>query len=285
MYYYGKEKYWIFKLSRTKRQLIIDSIINDSQEFEFNYELRTDQKKELDGHVLFLYIDDHTKDYVFEFEGTIRSAKIISKEEGFFLFKIIFDNIKRIENKVNLEDVQYSLKNNKILKTPNKDLALNLNSISKVEFEAILYGDIFFSRTIFLKLYESLHYEHKLAFYKIIFNLNPYNVQLTNDHNLLLIELENYIETCILKPAKLFVESSYILKGIVDKKNLSVIGFNVKDNPVDYLEIQLEYAERFITLYNKDVFEKFKETYENFKETELEFKKVFKNIPSPVTLK
>ena len=285
MYYYAKDKYWIFKLNTSRREFIINSIIKDTHQVDFTYEVKTNQDKELYGHVLFLYQNDYTNDYVFEFEATINSSELINTEDVSYFFKIFFDDLKRIKTPVSVEDVKYSFKNITNLKTPIREFNLNLNSISKVEFEAVLYGDIFFSRTIFIKLYESLPYQHKLAFYKIIFDLNPFDVELTNDHELLLTKIEDYIETYILKPAKLFAESSDILKKLVDNEFHEKIGFNTKDMPVDYIEDHLDYAGNFISLYNKDLFDKFKQTYENFKETESEFKKVFKSIPSPVTLR
>ena len=285
MYYYAKDKYWIFKLNQSRREFIIDTNLSDSNKIEFSYEINTIPKDVFYGHVLFLFQNDQTKDYEFEYEALINNTEVIRTEKGPNLFRIVFDQVNKIDQVINLEDVKYSFKNVAYLKKQNRDLNLNLNSISKVEFEAVLYGDIFFSRTIFLKLYKSLPYEHKLAFYKIIFDLNPYQVELTNDHELLLSKLENYIETYILKPANLFVESSEIVKRFVDEDLYKDIGFNATDKPVDYIQNQLDYAENFISLYNKDLFDRFKQTYENYKETESEFKKVFKNMPSPVTLR
>lgn len=285
MYYYAKDKYWIFKLNQSRREFIIDTILSDSNKIEFSYEINTIPKDVFYGHVLFLFQNDQTKDYEFEYEALINNTEVIRTEKGPNLFRIVFDQVNKIDQVINLEDVKYSFKNVAYLKKQNRDLNLNLNSISKVEFEAVLYGDIFFSRTVFLKLYKSLPYEHKLAFYKIIFDLNPYQVELTNDHELLLSKLENYIETYILKPANLFVESSEIVKRFVDEDLYKNIGFNATDKPVDYIQNQLDYAENFISLYNKDLFDRFKQTYENYKETESEFKKVFKNMPSPVTLR
>ncbi|WKL48703.1 hypothetical protein Q1W71_02725 [Flavobacterium pectinovorum] len=277
-------KYWIFKLDQSKREFIIDRILSGTNEIELKYEIKTVPKNEIDGKVLFLYQNDLTKNYEFEYEATINKTEVIRTESGPHSFRIVFDQVKKIDKVINLEDVKYSFKNSTNITKSNRYLNLNLNSISKVEFEAVLYGDIFFSRTIFLKLYETLPYEHKLAFYKIIFDLNPYEVKLTNDHELLLLKLENYIENYILNPAKLFVESSEILKKLVDENSYEKIGFNTTRRAIDYLDPQVNYAENFISLYNNDLFDKFKQTYENFKETESEFKKLFKNMPSPVTL-
>lgn len=285
MYNYDKDKYWIFKLNHSKRQFLIDLISSGSNNIKLEYRVKTIPKNEIDGKVLFLYQNDLTKNYEFEYEAIINSVEVIRNKESPHLFRIVFDHLKTIDKVINLKDVKYSLKNITNIAKPNRDLSLNLNSISRIEYESIVHGDIFYSRTIFLKLYETLPYKHKLAFYKIIFDLNPYSVTLTNDHELLLNKLENYIETYILEPAKLFVESSNILKSFVDEYSYEKIGFNRTDKPVDNLQIQLNFAQMFISLYNKDLFDKFKQTYENFKKTELEFKKVFKNTPSPVTLK
>jgi len=291
-----KENYWIFKIEDKRRNFLIDRIIDKNQEYTYQYKIKTVPKEKLYGKVLFFYFDEILKEWVFEFEGNIKNTEEVKEEkenENYnkekFL-KITFDNIKRLEGKVILENVMYSLKKIQKFETPYLEIKNNLNKITPIEYDAIVDGEIYYSRTVFYKLFNSLHKEHKIAFYSHIFNSSKNKNKIENNFSKLLPLLQGYIETHIYNSAILFIEAINVLQALQQDINLDEIGFDSSEEKslsgvIDYSVHQIEYSKQFISNYDSmPKIDEIRNEYENFKETEEEFYKIFKNTPFPTEL-
>ena len=278
-----EEKYWIFKLEDEKRNFLINQILNQEIEFFIQYEVKSILKKEFNGKVLFLYFDKNIKEWVFQYVGDLTKYEFIKDpDKNLIFFKATFENVKPYGNIMPLETVKYSLKTIKNFKNPERNINFYLNTISRVEYDAIVLGEIYYSRTVFYKLFQSLPYDHKLSFYKRIFNLNPYSTTLLNDCGTLLKELEDYIEMNIFQSAQLLLAAYEILKKFVQEDDLSKIGFDKanKNHPVDNLISQVEATNQFIKSYQERPKKKeIEEEYKDFVRTEAKFKNIFKGVP------
>lgn len=291
-----KENYWIFKIADKRRNFLIDRIIDKNQEYTYQYKIKTLPKRNINGKVLFFYFDEILKDWVFEFEGYIKNTeevKIENENENFEnekLLKVTFNNIKRLEGKVFIEDVMYSLKKIKNHKNPYLEIKDNFNKITHIEYEAIVFGEIYYSRTFFLKLFNSLHKKHRLAFYNNIFNSSNNKDKIENNYSKLLPQLLEYVEANIYKSAFLFVEAFKIFRSLNQEVNINEIGFDSsvekdKQAVIDYLMPQIEYSKDFMSNYESmPKIDDIRNEYSDFKKTEEEFYKIFKNTPFPTEL-
>jgi hypothetical protein len=292
------ENYWIFKIDDIRKNFLIDIINDKKDEYTIQYEVNTIQKRDFYGRVLFLFFDERLKEWAIEYEGNIENFEYPKSQENVAdeindkkkIFKISFNNINRLKEVKLIDELKYSIKSIKNFDYPEKGLRNNLNKISRIEYDAIVLGEIYYSRTVFYKLFDSLQKDHKLAFYNEIFNLSNDKANIENNCSKLLPLLEEYIERNIYQSTLLFIEAFNVLKTFNQETNMNKIGFDSLDDKqspgvIDYLLPQIEYSQKFIESYKSmPRIEEIKNEYENFNNTEVEFYKIFKNVTFPTDL-
>lgn len=293
---FENENYWIFKIDDYRKNFLIDIILEKSNEYTIQYQVSSIQKRDFSGRVLFLFFNEKISEWTFEYEGTIKKFEYVKNldneteylDDKKITFEITFNNIKLLNEIRFLDELKYSLKSIKDFLNPLKGIRSNLNKISKVEYDAIAFGEIYYSRTFFYTFFTSLHSDHKLAFYNQIFNSSKIKSNLENDYGKLLPLLQEYIKNNIYLSVQLYTESVDILKKIDQNIDLAKIGFdNVESNnkTIDYLLDNYEYCKEFILLYEKiPTIDIIKNEYSDFNKTEVEFYKIFKNEPFPIEL-
>lgn len=293
---FQNEQYWIFKIEDPRRNFLINNSIDVNYEYSIQYEVNTIQKRDFYGQVLFFFFNELLNEWTFEYQGNIKEYEYITEEESIQqpskdkkkFFTITFNNIERLKEVKTIDELKYSIKNIKKLIKPLSGDKININKISRIEYDSIVLGEIYYSRTVFYKLFDSLQKDHKLAFYNEIFNLSKDKSKVENDCNKLLPLLQLYIENNIYKSAQLFVESIEILKSIDQNIDLSKIGFDDTENKlkaIDHLLLNYEYSKLFISSFeNLPSQDEIRNEYSDFRKTETEFYKIFRFIPFPLDL-
>jgi hypothetical protein len=177
-----------------------------------------------------ILLSSRNKKWLFTHTGTI-----LNIEERKSNFQDKFDSIinyrvnATLSPPNNLEDFSYSLLRIKRFDDPIQHFSrLQYAKISEIEFEAIANGEIFIARTVFGKLINSLHLEHRRNFLRILLSNKPVIIFENVDYVNLYYELKNYLEENIFTPIQWLRSTYYMLNTIVEKDQLFSIGF--RDN-------------------------------------------------------
>lgn len=287
---FEQEDYWIFRIDNFRNNFLIDNIIDINKEYSIQYEVKTIQKKDFRGKVIFFLFDEQLNDWTFKYQGNIKNFEYLTEEsekEEIKHIKITFVQVELLSKLRNLDELKHSLKCIKDINRPLNGIKNYLNRISKVEFNSIVFGEIYYTRTLFYKLFDSLQKDHKLAFYYKVFSESSNKSRIENNSKILLPLLLDYIESTIYKPAIMFVDSIKILQDLNQNTDISKIGFDSpnENRRIDYADIQFKNSEDFISSFNRiPRIDEIKEDYYNYESTENEFYEIFKSVPFPTNL-
>ncbi len=196
-----------------------------------------------------------------------------------------------VENN-NLNDISYSLfKICKYFKKPYKHFNHPYSSISYEDYNTIIEGKIFISRTAFGKLFNSLHNEHQLNFMNIYFKNYPYNFFSAIDYIKIFELLKKYIDFHILQPAKMLKISHNILQHFMEKNIVNELNFsedssensNVK---YDNISKQVEKIDSLLAYDPKENFlNEISEIILQENQNEKRFNDIFRKMLLPINLK
>ena len=220
------------------------------------------------------------------FNSTAEVIKINKEENDFYKVYYIEVFIERYFEGLNqIIDYAYSLpKVYKHYNQPNRHFSRPYGRLTQYEYNTILNKDIFFSRTAFGRLINSIHIEHRYGFIIYLLRTDPELYLLNNDYSELFLELKKYINSHILSHVDILRETNAILKSF-NNNDFGDFGFeNPKNirNPKLIISRQLDMFEDYDLFYkNWFVLEKAFQIQEDEKAKS----KMFQNFKLPIDFK
>jgi hypothetical protein len=214
------------------------------------------------------------------YEGKIGEAKAKNR----FLLRI--NVIEDIKNIYSIEDLAYSLYKVYNYEKPWRHFTRSYSFLYKEDYDTIINGRIFLSRTAFGRFLNSLHKEHQKNFVEYFIE-NEKDVYFSNGDYLKAMELLiDYIENHILYPILYLKESYNKLTELVSESDLKNIGFMDDDKTEYIISKQIDY------LKEKDIpseelikeLTEFKQTAEEKFNSDLEFSEYFEKFKWPINI-
>ena len=199
-----------------------------------------------------------------------------------------------IKNKLtetnSIHDLSYSLLRINSYNKPQNHFKHQLTTVEKYDYETIVDGLIFISRTAFGKIANSLPRPYKFEFFQLAMQEFKTNQLKEIEYIKLLDFLYKYIEDRILSKGRLLIETDDLLRNkLADIVPYSKIGFYSEKNGEIIHDNIHEQAKIFRELFDIDVNNKIikeiKKSIQENKEIEKRFNQKFKRKPFPLYLK
>lgn len=211
------------------------------------------------------------------------SFENIDYYEHYFRFEV-----KKILDENNkLSELEYSLPIIYNYNNPEAHFQSQYRKIERSDFETIINGWVYATRTVFGKLINALPRQNKLEFMILAID----NFSIIDFRNISLLEglqfLHKYIERRVMSRGKLLVASNKILKNQLDTlPYLDKIGFiDPGTNKIQNINSQAEiFSKLFLLEKEKSIENALKETINKNGELEERFQNLFKRYNWPINL-
>lgn len=238
--------YWVFK---TENHWLIKSLDTNANKLETNDNkivYQFEQRRNFNGIKgdLVIFLIKKAEKWVFAYSGTIDSVDftvlpdIESSDIIKRLFLISVSDISPIKESYSINDFGYTLlKIYKWFDKPMKHFIHTYIRLDKSDFEAIINGQIFISRTAFGKTLNALNIEHRKSFLQLLIQENSDLYVKGNDYVKAFSLLKEYIETYIYTDVERMKDiGKYLLKlnegeasklNFVDPEEIESRGANI----------------------------------------------------------
>jgi hypothetical protein len=187
-----------------------------------------------------------------------------------------------------LEDYTYSLLAIENYGMPYNHFKKKYTSLSSNDYQTIIQGIFFISRTVFGRLFNCLPRENQ---FEILLNLSEsYPVEKLRELGFInpILFLRNYIQENIIESGKYLVHSNNSIKRILEERQEihSEIGFIEDEFSLpDKLSIQAGYFEELFGLeYDLELINELTDQIQQNKEIEERFEKLFKKRKWPINV-
>lgn len=288
-------KYWYFKFWNfewVSKQLQNGSLFIDFSRSR-NFSGQVGDKVVLlvlkDSEWLFLY---KTKIKMIEKESSVT-------ENGKTDYTVIFDNQTVIDEPNGLKDYAYTLTKIRKYNSPLRNFSRSYGLLTVEDYNSIIKGRIFYARTIFGKLVNSMHPQHRLQFTQILVRENPELYFKNKNYKQLTNLLQIYIEDYILIQTR-FLRTTYKMLNeiVVDfpTESIGILdnGDTDNDNQTDYvisnrkrihyIQEQVEIINRYRDILNSGFWGEVDSFWNQEREQEIDFNKLFNGRSLPIDL-
>ena len=276
---------WIFKIDDSN---LILSLTNKSPKVLYQFTQRRNFRGEVGDQVVFLI---KKSDWIFTHYGTISSIQFDDEPDSGnsdIKFSITVTEIKEIEEPLSIDDFSYTLlKIYKWYNDPIRHIRSPYSRLDKSDFDAIISGRIFISRTAFGKTLNALHIDHRVSFLQNLIQENPDLYARGNNYIEAFALLKEYIQTYIYPDVKMVSEIGAFLLDL-NSEEAGNLGFADPENfekESDNIMEQVKLCNDFnLTEYGIDYIDFLFEEIKNATNEEIQFSNSFNNRPLPIYL-
>ncbi len=189
-----------------------------------------------------------------------------------------------------ITDLSYSLLRINSYIKPQNHFKHQLTTVNKNDYETIVKGLIYISRTAFGKIVNSLPHPYKLEFKLLAIQEFKKDELINVEYIKLLDFLHKYLDNKILSKGRILIETDKLIKkklsDIIPVSDIGFYGKN-KEGKIVYDSID-EQARIFRELFdidaNNEIINEIKKAIKENKEIENRFNKLFKRKPLPLYL-
>ncbi|MCC6725952.1 MAG: hypothetical protein IT258_15700 [Saprospiraceae bacterium] len=213
---------WIFKIESLND---IRPILNGEEKWVFELtQKRNFGGKEGDDVILLVlkegeWVFTHSCE-ILEVEGRDKQD-----EDGTRYMLITIGNFEVINQPNKLDDFSYTLTRINRFKDPIWHFRRKYAHIEMEEFKAITNGELFVSRTVFGKLVNSLHKDHRLNFFRTLIDEKPELFFNPAEYLEAFRFLKAYLENNLFQHVEWLTQTYDMLQDLVDEETLEQIGF------------------------------------------------------------
>ena len=272
--------HWVFNTNYL--QLSLNSNGN------FFVELKSYRNINIEEGDFFLILSKKYDNYFFISWGQITEKKMERRKDPDFpdTFTFTLSEPSELKDYNSLKDLAYSLQKIYYFDEPWINFRRQYSRISKIDFDNVVKGNIYYARTFFGKIIKCLPYEHKLGFISKAISTASDSYIRGENYELALQLLKEYLDQNLFIYGEYLISIHENLKNMIPREDIDEAGFlNDADNKNDKKIIVIQ-AEIFRSLFS--------ERYQNFwnniqmylQETvQEEFKGIFQDQRWPVDLR
>lgn len=149
----------------------------------------------------------------------------VKTSDNINLIEINLKKIEEFQEEKPIESYLYSLRRITNFNNPLRHFNRLYNKLEDVELRAIVKDEIFYERTYFGVIVNSLPLEHRKSFLEFL-SVKNISLLLSNpDAKEAFFLLKKYLEEYIIKPAKILIATQPLLNDLIESEYMSQIGF------------------------------------------------------------
>ena len=234
----------------------------------------------------FVFLDKNDREYFFSSYGYINKCyngylRNNNYRNGYDIF-LTQENEIEINNSLN--DFVYSLNKINDFEYPYRHFRNPYSHLTRQDYETIITGNIYYSRTFVGKVLKALPKEHLDNFLRYYYDKKSYSFSYIINYQEVFELLKEYLDKFIFVPGHYLNESFYILENIIGNNNLiNELKFNFNEEGSDYIYLKAKDLRSFFNyLEENNIFLSLKNDIKENYFSERNFNNSFKDKTLPI---